>query len=479
MRFRYETGNTGVRVAGVVVIVFVALTNQTAPAAVCSLSAWPTNVAGEINACIAALPTGGGEVTLPAGKYKITSTIQMGDGTDSTPSTRFGVSLIGAADGFSSQESSATGAQDSGTVLVADSLSGPMLKINGPTGNMRIEGIHFQGGGVASGIEIIHGARTFIERVSVSNYVGIAYKLTSRPVGSSSPYGNCSITMTHFNALSPATSSSSGMLLDGYYQSGSPKNTCGVVATSGALWYGGGTNSSGLELAFTDSNQFKRILMSCALNGPACLYSGGYGLKFSQPSHSPSFPYGNAFDNVYYTQGVTGTSGTAGNWFVNLPASEGVAIPWGITNVRGITDKGELFGQVIATNSGSSNTVPSMYIGERNGAHNGAGGIVFKREQSGFQERARVRSDYFDGLVFGTASGEVTIADRWRIAPGGDLLPFSDNTYDLGSSATRVKNIYLTGSVSVNGSTGLSRTVNVGSCNITFTGGVATSSTCP
>lgn len=212
---------------------------------------------------------------------------------------------------------------------------------------------------------------------------------------------------------------------------------------------------------------------------PPAITLGGVGIRFSQPTHDGGFPYGNAFDEVYYNQGIGGTSGTRGNWFTNLPTSEGVSIPYNFANVRGITDKGELFGPLDMVNAGSSYTAPTMYVGERNGSHNGAGVIVFKREQPGVQERARVRSEYFEGLVFGTTAGETSLTDRWRIEPGGKLLPFAANTYDIGSSSSAVHNLYIGGSIYANGASGMSRSVTIGSCTITFTGGIATSSTCP
>lgn len=147
-------------------------------------------------------------------------------------------------------------------------------------------------------------------------------------------------------------------------------------------------------------------------------------------------------------------------------------MPYNFPNVRGITDKGELFGPLDMVNAGT-------YVGERNGAHNGAGVIVFRREQPGVQDRARVRSEYFEGLVFCTTMGEASLTDRWRIEPGGKLLPFATNTYDIGSSSSTVRNSYIGGSIYANGVSGLTRSVTVGSCSINFTGGIATSSTCP
>ena len=46
-------------------------------------------------------------------------------------------------------------------------------------------------------------------------------------------------------------------------------------------------------------------------------------------------------------------------------------------------------------------------------------------------------------LVFGTtANGSNSRVERWKIAASGDLLPVADNTYDIGSSALRPKQIW-------------------------------------
>lgn len=107
---------------------------------------------------------------------------------------------------------------------------------------MRIEGIHFNGGGTASGLGIIHSSRPKVERVKVSSYVGLAYSLKTRNT-TSIAYGNCNMLLFNVNALSPTNSTASGMKRDGYQVAGG-KDTCGVVAIGGVLWYGGGTGSS-------------------------------------------------------------------------------------------------------------------------------------------------------------------------------------------------------------------------------------------
>jgi hypothetical protein len=86
-----------------------------------------------IQRCINAVPPTGGEVFLPAGKYRITSTLQMGNRTASSESQSFVIHLKGA--GVGSANTITTNASEwlGGTSLVWGGPSGEtMLIIAGP-----------------------------------------------------------------------------------------------------------------------------------------------------------------------------------------------------------------------------------------------------------------------------------------------------------------------------------------------------------
>jgi len=50
-------------------------------------------------------------------------------------------------------------------------------------------------------------------------------------------------------------------------------------------------------------------------------------------------------------------------------------------------------------------------------------------------------------LLFATGTATVSDTPRWRISPAGDFEPLVDDTYDIGSSSVRPKNIYSRGGI--------------------------------
>jgi Pectate lyase superfamily protein len=85
-----------------------------------------------INNAIAALPVSGGTVYLPAGTYKINSVINIGNGSQSGLSTRWGVTLQGAtpSSGWGLQGGPTLTQQ--GTRLTAGTAGMTMISVNGP-----------------------------------------------------------------------------------------------------------------------------------------------------------------------------------------------------------------------------------------------------------------------------------------------------------------------------------------------------------
>jgi hypothetical protein len=74
-----------------------------------------------------------------------------------------------------------------------------------------------------------------------------------------------------------------------------------------------------------------------------------------------------------------------------------------------------------------------------------------------------------DGSLGVVASSDLLLASgntwRWTLQSAGHLVPITDNTYDIGTSTTRVRNLYLAGTANVASAT-VSGAANVGSLQI-------------
>ena len=426
-----------------------------------------------IQRCIDAVPGTGGELFLPAGTYRISNTLQMGNGTSFSESRSFGIHLKGAGVG-SANTITVNSKEWSGgtTILWAGPYGGTMLKLAGPTLHMKISDLQLNANGTGgTGIQIQHAANSVLNNVQVSNYNTLAILLTatSGPV----VYGNCDIMMTNVRAIAPASLQASGMKLDGYPGG---FDTCSSKFADVELGYGGAAGSYGIELAYADSNTFTRVTLRTGGG------TGGKSIVFSANDRYPAFPYGNVFDKVYYTQPIGGAGGANGNHFVNIPASEGVALP-AMSGLTGISDRGELLGPFSAV-AASGDRVPSFVVKTPDASSNNAGMLVFQWGRYGQNYRSWIRSNYFEGLVFGTASGANQIEDRWRILDSGHLQPWKGNAYDIGSPASGVRNLYISGSIYAGEAQGISKTITLpksngtGTCTITFAAGIAVASTC-
>lgn len=129
-----------------------------------------TDDATAIQAAINDLPATGGIVYLPAGNYAIGSTIEIGNGTNSTGSTRRGVWLM--SEGISGPFGAFgwPGIEQSATTLTWISGSGlaSMVRINGPLAGWGMTDITLLGGSEAeAGLEVVSGIYGRVERVGV------------------------------------------------------------------------------------------------------------------------------------------------------------------------------------------------------------------------------------------------------------------------------------------------------------------------
>lgn len=91
-----------------------------------------------IQAAIDSLPNEGGTVVLPGGRYKVTDTLHIGNGTADKASDKNGICLVGQGAAFGHEVTDET-------TLVASAKYDTMLSINGPITDVTIKGIRLNG----------------------------------------------------------------------------------------------------------------------------------------------------------------------------------------------------------------------------------------------------------------------------------------------------------------------------------------------
>ncbi len=170
------------------------------------------------------------------------------------------------------------------------------------------------------------------------------------------------------------------------------------------------------------------------------------GVLFEQYGPDTSFPKEQVFYASAMHQGVWATGGISGtgvNVFRDFALDDcfvSPCVPSDLNHILG-EGKGQMFGTgttppgVSFAHSDAGNT----FLIHQTSNLNGAGSILFQRQG---QNIARLRAHYFDGLVFSTAQSGV-MADRWKIADIGDLLPLADGTYEIGGAAARAKRLWV------------------------------------
>lgn len=129
--------------------------NKNIAISVIDYGADPTGVKDSLSAfkaALAALPSRGGDLWIPAGKYQLSNTLVIGNGKVSQDSTVQCVRLIG--DGLPKRGFAQTGqsfADYSGTVLYrSGTLTGPMIQFDGPMGGCGINNLYINANNIAS-----------------------------------------------------------------------------------------------------------------------------------------------------------------------------------------------------------------------------------------------------------------------------------------------------------------------------------------
>lgn len=172
------------------------------------------------------------------------------------------------------------------------------------------------------------------------------------------------------------------------------------------------------------------------------------GVLLERYSGDDSFPKENAWYSSAIHNGVWSPNPpTGGNDFPEFQPDDCYVSPC-IPNLDYVWGKAK--GQML----GSGNTPPGVAVNhadnqntfriyQGSGLSNGSGSIVFQHPDSGtVKDFGRIRSHYFDGMVFSTAASGGALAERWKITDAGHWYPASDATYSIGNVSNRTDQIW-------------------------------------
>ncbi|MBS0323340.1 MAG: hypothetical protein JSR19_05760 [Proteobacteria bacterium] len=283
---------------------------------------------------IAAVSAQGGEVYFPAGTYRVTAPIVIGNGSDSAQSTiGHKVSLRGAGYGTGTEVSNVS--TQGVTQIVYGGPPGKTMAVvefAGPLHSVAMSDMLIDGNGLAGiGIDIIHVTQGTFSRVAVRSITSIGWNLTTRsgfPAGVA--YGNASNRFYDCYSFSPANFSASGLALTSGVSpsvslAGNPDSAQNLFF-GGSFIYGGDKGSYGAWLHGADNNQFIGTFFY-PRGGNA---GGGYDVFFEQWPGSDDFPKENVFTNIAMTRGVGASRGagpTGGNFFWPFQTGDGAMVP--------------------------------------------------------------------------------------------------------------------------------------------------------
>lgn len=243
-----------------------------------------------IQALINGLVTGD-HVTFPAGRYKLTNTIVIGNGSAAGASTVSYISIRGAGQGIDVGNLN-PGYGGATTFEWAGPAGVPVFQINGPiTVNMSDFDILGVAGGntCGDGILAVYTMMSTFERISVRRHGGAGVRLTAystRPTGASNNPAN--IRMSQVYCYYGNTNNYQGLVIDSPYAAGGVGADIVQLSVIGCKFTGSATKAA-VTLGFFDNGAFYECLLSNQAGGPALTIYPALGW--------PLFPTGVAFYN--------------------------------------------------------------------------------------------------------------------------------------------------------------------------------------
>lgn len=302
-----------------------------------------TDDAAAINAAIAALPVTGGIVYCPAGTYAIGSTINIGDGTNTTSSTRRGVHLMGAGVMGAEGVLEFDAFLDPGTIFDWQGGANPMIQVNGPLAGWAVTDIALIGNSVATkGLSVVSGTHGFAERLAMYQCQYGVYLSTVVPSGG---LAGLMIGCFHnrFDQLAMIVSGafaggSAGIVLDGEYATGTG---VGVYfnrfdTTWISMWTSNPNSTDAVRLGACDNNSFHELHISGAGASNNYILTLDYnnGLTQAWPADNTIYGLSPGTSSSGKVRNVGTPSGATPNKIVDIRATDGIPSDPSLSNLK-------------------------------------------------------------------------------------------------------------------------------------------------
>jgi hypothetical protein len=306
-----------------------------------------TDDTAAINSAIAAaFAREGAHLWFPAGNYLIKSTINIGNGSNTAPSTLNGLSMMGISAGAVASEVTTSGAPVTFTWGGAD--GGTMCSINGPIYGLNMHGFTFDCANIAAnGIVWNHPIASRFEEILTTNYKnGWGLQLLAYQTPTGCVVGASNNTFIGVHAKHPGAAGQ-GFLI------GADTASVGALDVArntfiGCEWERDGTDAVAvsMELRFCDNMTFVEC-HTHALGGTL-----GIGMFIKPPTGNLDFPLEIAFINCPIEGGVVVDSSwttTVGIGFFPYPTGDGepIPVPPQAGQLYGYTSSGQVFGFAI------------------------------------------------------------------------------------------------------------------------------------
>lgn len=285
-----------------------------------------TDDAAAINAAIAALPVTGGIVYFPAGTYAVGSTINIGDGTNTSSSTRRGIHLMGAGVMGAENVLEFPAYAAPGTILDWTGGASPIISVNGPLAGWAVTDLVVKGEDTATdGLKVISATHGYAERfASYQSRYGV-HLTTVNPSGALSGL----MTGCFHNKFDQLAMIVSGAFAGGsagiFLESAATGVGVGVYynrfdTTWISMWTSNPNSTDAVRFAGCDNNSFRDLHVSGAQAANNYIATYDYTFTASWPA-----------DNVI--QGLSPGTSSSGK-FRNSGSPSGAATPNRIFDIR-------------------------------------------------------------------------------------------------------------------------------------------------
>lgn len=300
-----------------------------------------------IQNAINSLGTNGGILYFPPGNYLVSSTINVGNGTNSSISSKTGIYLIGSAGGVGPGEFSSplygTQITWNGTTSTANSV----IQFNGPLHSCGMENFYIDCNSKAgTGLNLQHPYQCQFRNINVDRYTYRGWIFVSRTQSISGvTQGAMDNTFANCFARDPA----SAAVETGFYMDGNDANNIGCsrnVFTNCTFLIAGNAGTRGMYIGYVDNCVFIRVstLWATATQLGAGVYEQG------STTH-PGFPLENVWLGCALQGGATQSGTTGNNLMVGYSLSDAEPLPtWDAKN-KSIFIDGRMWGGF----SGSAN----------------------------------------------------------------------------------------------------------------------------